>query len=179
MLQSTSMLYEEHSNDAPACQPVAVSPDGAGTHKLVVIVARVYNETLHPAADVTPDEILGPSRLPDIAWARHLCAYLLVEHVGLTSTVAGRALGGRDHSTICNSRERIAAALAHDAALRRAVDRVRAALVGRDIERRRGRWEDDRRAAFAAATAAELAEYRYWRQRSLQEQRSLRAGYAG
>jgi len=142
---------------------------GAGTvdtRSLIAAVTRAYNEAYDLAADVTPEAILGPSRATHVAQARHLCAYLLVEDYHLTNIVTAQALGRADHSTIVNSRARVVAALGHDHALQRVLAGVRDILSGRATSMR-PRHDDSLRQAFAAATPRELAEYRYWRLRSL------------
>ncbi len=165
MLQSTPMLYREHSNDATACQQDAVLLPRTGAQQVVAAVARAYAEA-GAGAIITPATILGPDRSVEVAQARHLCAYLLMEDDGLTCTATARALGRRDHTTILNSRARIAAALIHDDLLRRRIAAVRAALAHhRDVGA--PRHIARRRREYDALTPAELAEYRYWRLRSL------------
>ncbi len=112
------------------------------------------------------DAIMRPGRTPHVTWARHLCAYLLVEDYHLTNMAAARALGRADHTTVINSRARVIAALTGDTTLQRSLAGARDILSGRTTHER-PRRDDGRRQAFAAATPRELAEYRYWRLRSL------------
>ncbi len=175
MLQSTPMLSRQDSADPRACQQddPAHPWTGAGTvdtRSLIAAVARAYNASYHLADDVTPDAILGPARTPAVAWARHLCAYLLVEDDHLTHAAAARVLGRGDHSTSVNSRARISAALPHDTRLARMLDRVRADLAGHrraDDEGLRTRRDENRRRELAETSAREWDEYRYWRLRAL------------
>jgi len=167
MLESTAMPYTEHSNDARACQSAAHIPPFPGAHKVIAAVVRAYRDA-YPAAAVTPDAILGPSRAVDIARARHLCAYLLMEDAHLTCVATAKTLGNRDHSTILHSRARIAAALGRDAALADLLSRARAALAGRvDDTRLQVRCDAVRRRRLAETSPHEWDEYRYWRLRSL------------
>ncbi len=103
MLESTPMPYPEHSNDPRACQSAAHIPPFPRAHKVIAAVVRAYRDA-YPAAGVECADILGPSRAVDIARARHLCAYLLMEDAHLTCVAAAKALGNRDHSTILHSR---------------------------------------------------------------------------
>ncbi len=174
MLESTPMPYTEHSNHALLCQrdtpSLAWTRLGpVDTGPIIAAVAHAYNALYDLADEVTPAAILGPRRLPDVARARHLCAYLLVEDYHLTATAAGQALGRRDHTTILNSKARITAALAgHDSTLATALAHARATLAGEEPAlRARSERDRDRAHSFAAATPTELAEYRYWRLRSL------------
>jgi len=79
-------------------------------------------------------------------------------------------LGRADHTTVLNSRARIAAALPQDTRLTRVLDRARGDLAGHrrdDDEGEPERRAEGRRRALAAASSRELAEYRYWRLRAL------------
>jgi len=176
MLESTPMPYPEHSNDARACQSAAHIPPFPGAHKVVAAVVRAYHDA-YPAAAITPDAILGPSRAADVARARHLCAYLLMEDARLTCVATAKALGNRDHSTILHSRARIAAALGQDEALADLLSRARAALAGRvDDTRLQVRCEERHRRGREETSPREWDEYRYWRLRAL---RSPRHGATG
>jgi len=167
MLQSTPMLSRQDNADARACQSDAHIPPFPGAHKVIAAVVRAYRDA-YPAATVTSDTILGPSRAADIARARHLCAYLLMEDARLTCVATAEALGNRDHSTILHSRARIAAALGHDAALDDLLSRARAALAGRvDDTRLRVRCDETRRRGREETSPREWDEYRYWRLRAL------------
>jgi hypothetical protein len=173
MLQSTPMLSQQDSADTRACQRASASSvwthtGTLDTQSLIAAVARAYNDAFYPEPTVTPAAILGPSRATHVAQARHLCAYLLVEDYHVTNVAAARVLGRSDHSTTVNSRARIVAALPYDNALNRVLTRVRAELAGDNRDKRpRPRHDEDRRRDFAVATPRELAEYRYWRLRSL------------
>jgi len=175
MLQSTPMLSRQDSADPRACQQVdpARAWTGAGTvdtPSLIAAVARAYNDIYFLETAVTPAAILGSSRATAVAWARHLCAYLLVEDHHLTNAAAARVLGRGDHSTPVNSRARISAALPHDPRLARVLDRVRADLAGTrrvEDEGMRARCDEGRRRALAATSLREWDEYRYWRMRAL------------
>ncbi len=176
MLESTPMPYPEHSNDARACQSAAHIPPFPGAHTVIGAVVRAYRDA-YPAATVTSDAILGPSRAVDIARARHLCAYLLMEDARLTCVATATALGNRDHSTILHSRARIVAALGHDEALADLLGRARAALAGRvDDMRLQVRCDETRRRGREETSPREWDEYRYWRLRAL---RSPRYGATG
>jgi len=176
MLESTPMPFPEHSNHARACQSAAHIPPFPGAHKVIAAVVRAYRDA-YPAAAITPDAILGPSRAVDIARARHLCAYLLMEDARLTCVATAKALGDRDHSTILHSRARIAAALGHDEALEGLIAQARAALAGRVVDARlQVRCDETRRRGREETSPREWDEYRYWRLRAL---RSPRHGATG
>jgi len=171
MLQSTPMLSRQDSADARACQSAAHIPPFPGAQKVIAAVVRAYRDA-YPAAAVECADILGPSRAADVARARHLCAYLLMEDARLTCVAAAKALVNRDHSTILHSRARIAAALGHDEALDDLLGRARAALAGRvDDLRLQVRCEEQRRRGREETSPREWDEYRYWRLRALRSPR--------
>ena len=170
MLQSTPMLSRQDNADPRACQsdtarPVWTRTGLVDTQPIITAVVQAYND-VHPVADVTPDAIFSPSRATHVAHARHLCAYLLVEDYHLTNIAAARALRRIDHTTVVNSRARVVAALAGDTTLHQTLAGARTILSGRVI-RERPRRDHGIRRPFAGATPRELAEYRYWRLRSL------------
>ncbi len=170
MLQSTPMLSRQDSADPRACQwdsapPVWTRAGMVDTQPIIAAVVQAYNEA-HPTADVTPDALVRPGRTPHVAQARHLCAYLLVEDYHLTNMAAAQALGRTDHTTVVNSRARVTAALDDDRALRQALVGARDILSG-GVTHARPRRAQGIRQPFAGATPRELAEYRYWRLRSL------------
>jgi len=170
MFQSTPMLSRQDSADPRACQwdsapPVWTRAGMVDTQPIIAAVVQAYNEA-YPTADVTPGAIVRPGRTPHVAQARHLCAYLLVEDYHLTNIAAARALGRTDHTTVVNSRARVTAALDQDRALRQALAGARDILSG-GVTHARPRRAQGIRQPFAGATPRELAEYRYWRLRSL------------
>jgi len=167
MLESIPLLSRQDNAPARACQSAAHIPPFPGAYKVIAAVVRAYRDA-YPAAAVTPDAILGPSRAADIARARHLCAYLLMEDARLTCVATAKALGNRDHSTILHSRARISAALGHDEALDDLLSRARAALAGRvDDTRLQVRCDETRRRGREETSPREWDEYRYWRLRAL------------
>ncbi len=170
MLQSTPMLSRQDNADPRACQsdtarPVWTRTGLVDTQPIIAAVVQAYND-VHPVADVTPDAIFSPSRATHVAHARHLCAYLLVEDYHLTNMAAARALGRADHTTVVNSRARVVVALAGDTTLHQTLAGARDILSG-GVTHARPRRAQGIRQPFAGATLRELAEYRYWRLRSL------------
>jgi len=183
MLESIPMPCTDDNAGARRCQRDDPSPMWTRTgmvdpRPIIAAVVRAYTALDDLAEDVTLAAILGPGRTPTVAQARHLCAYLLAEDYHLTNRATAQALGRTDHSTALHSRARVAAALsqaqapapAPDTLLARVLDRARADLAGHphtDDDEERERRMEGRRRALAAASPRELAEYRYWRLRSL------------
>jgi chromosomal replication initiator protein len=89
------------------------------------IVARVAKYYRLPQKMLTSD-----SRRQSVVFARSIAVYLARELAGLSYERIGRALGGRDHSTIMHGYRKIAAQLRHDAKTREAVEELLAQLTG-------------------------------------------------
>ena len=70
-------------------------------HKVIHIdtVQSVVEEFYH----VSHEELIGPKRSRDIAFARHVAVYLANSLCDLSSKAIGEEFGGRDHSTVINS----------------------------------------------------------------------------
>ena len=62
-------------------------------------VQAVVEEFYH----VSHEELIGPKRSRDIAFARHVAVYLANSMCDLSSKAIGEEFGGRDHSTVINS----------------------------------------------------------------------------
>lgn len=70
-------------------------------HKVIHIdtVQAVVEEFYH----VSHEELIGPKRSKDIAFARHVAVYLSNSLCDMSSSAIGAEFGGRDHSTVLNS----------------------------------------------------------------------------
>jgi chromosomal replication initiator protein len=94
--------------------------------------------------DLTPDEIIrtvasyfqvdvramsGRSRSRDIVIPRQVAMYLIREETSTSLTDIGRALGGRDHTTVIHGIEKIEAQLLEDPALRAQLLGIREGLM--------------------------------------------------
>ena len=79
---------------------------------------------------VTPEQILGRGRTAIVAEARQVAMFLLATQLGMTPTDTGRALGGRNHSTVIHGVSKIDTAIDTDTRLRHAVNAIKAAVHG-------------------------------------------------
>ncbi|QWT17603.1 ATP-binding protein [Collinsella sp. zg1085] len=70
-------------------------------HKVIHVdtIQDVVEEFYH----VSHEELVGPKRSRDIAFARHVAVYLANSLCDLSSKAIGEQFGGRDHSTVINS----------------------------------------------------------------------------
>ena len=77
---------------------------------------------------VTEEQILGRGRTAAVAEARQVAMYLLTTELSMTPTDTGRALGGRNHSTVIHGVNKIREGIVGDERLRQAVNSIKAAL---------------------------------------------------
>ena len=56
---------------------------------------------------ITRDKLLGKSKKKELVQPRQICAYLMCEIMNIPLVSIGEALGGRDHTTVIHSREKI------------------------------------------------------------------------
>ncbi|MCE2502055.1 MAG: chromosomal replication initiator protein DnaA [Dehalococcoidia bacterium] len=88
--------------------------------QMLKAVARHYR--------IAEEQILGRGRTATVAEARQIAMYLMSEEMGMTPTDTGRALGGRNHSTVIHGVGKIRDAIATDDRLRHAVNTIKTAL---------------------------------------------------
>jgi chromosomal replication initiator protein len=79
----------------PPKEPIEVSPD---------LVLKVVCELMQ----VGVDDLLSQSRRKDISHARRVAMYLMRQHTSLSLPKIGEALGGKDHSTVIYSCDKVA-----------------------------------------------------------------------
>lgn len=84
-------------------------------HKKIHIdtVQSVVEEFYH----VTHEELIGPRRNANIAFARHVAIYLAIDMCEMTTPMVGAEFGGRDHSTVLNSIKVVEKKVKNDRAL--------------------------------------------------------------
>ena len=98
--EASLMELLAHRNAAP------LSPE-----RILEVVASHYK--------LATEDIIGPRRSQDVAFARHVAMHLLRSEAKLTLAEIGQHLGGRDHSTVLHGCEKIAAASEASPTLRR------------------------------------------------------------
>jgi len=86
---------------------------------------------IHTSADyfgLQPETLLGKKRDKSVALARHVAMYLMREEMDASWTDIGRALGGRDHSTVLHGHQKISTEIEASSALRREILEIKEAL---------------------------------------------------
>lgn len=99
--------------------------DGAGSiGEIQAVVGRHFG--------LSEQELLSASRSARVAWPRQLAMYLARELTGESLPAIGRHFGGRDHTTVMHACRRASARIDDDAAVREAVEKLRAMLSAHD-----------------------------------------------
>jgi chromosomal replication initiator protein len=90
--------------------------------------AQRVRDRVAEAWGVTPDALQSKKRTKELTVPRQVAMYLIKEMFDLSLVDIGKLFGGRDHSTVIHSVDRVAAMLEEDAALRERVDALREEL---------------------------------------------------
>ena len=85
----------------------------------------IIEATLKLYPNVTKDELLGKKRDKEIVEPRMICIYLISELLPLPLTSIGSIMGGRDHTTIMHSKNKVSALIAKDERIKNRVDDIR------------------------------------------------------
>jgi chromosomal replication initiator protein len=94
-----------------ALQDFGPAPGSLSVDQIIEAVAQFYN--------LGTKDLLGRRRSKDIVTARHVAMYLAREETDASLPQIGRALGGRDHTTVMHGHEKIRAQVEEDDRLRR------------------------------------------------------------
>ena len=73
--------------------------ESLSTERIINVVCDYFN--------VTKNDLIGKRKNKEIANARQICIYLITEMMDLPLTAIGEIFGGRDHTTIIHSRDKI------------------------------------------------------------------------
>jgi chromosomal replication initiator protein len=85
--------------------------------------------TVAAKCGVTSEAMKGRNRAQEIVMPRQIAMYLMREETGASLAEIGRALGGRDHTTVIHGIEKIEGRLQEDPALRTRIIAIREALL--------------------------------------------------
>jgi len=101
----------------PAASPVTMAD-------VIMAVADYYG--------VSPDDLCGRDRSREVSVARQVAMYIARDEAGIALQQIGEALGGRNHSTVLYSCERIGDLMDTDSLVRRQVRAIKEALYAPD-----------------------------------------------
>lgn len=98
-------------------------------HRNPITIERVLNAVAEHF-QVEPETVRGKRRTRRVADARQVAMYLIRELTDASLPQIGEALGGRAHSTVLHSCNKIADELQYDINLRTHIEAIKAVLVG-------------------------------------------------
>lgn len=113
---SISGLPMTVENIAPVLTPSSAKIS-ASPETIITVVADVYS--------VSIEELKGNSRRRDISMARQMAMYLMRQHTGLSLPKIGDQFGGKDHTTVLYSCEKVADLLKSDSGTAQMVRQIR------------------------------------------------------
>lgn len=107
----------------PPVEKVAASPE---------TIVKVVSEVLK----IPPEDLKGTSRRREISHARHIAMYLMRQHTDLSLPRIGEEFGGKDHTTVMYSCEKITKQLKKDSQLSQTISQLsdRINFVSRNLE---------------------------------------------
>ena len=127
-LAQTERILDDVQIQLSAAKPAASLP----VEDIVMAVADYYG--------VHPEEIYGRDRSRDVSSARQVAMYIARETTDMPLQDIGEALGGRNHSTVLYSCERVEDLMKTDSQVRRQVQAItRSLLPQNDLSHRRDR----------------------------------------
>jgi chromosomal replication initiator protein len=112
----TLPMIEEIIGDYVDDEPDRLSPE-----RIIAAVAHSF--------DVKADALCGRRRTQSIALPRQVTMYLMRQLTALSLVEIGRALGGRDHTTVIYSCERVSDRMKQDSVFARKVDTLISTLA--------------------------------------------------
>lgn len=88
--------------------------------EIVKIVAGFYN--------IQPEQVYEKTRKKEIVYVRQIVMYILREYFNISYPAIGKEIGGRDHTTVIHSYERIKQHLKDDPNVSQEIDQLKAIL---------------------------------------------------
>lgn len=88
--------------------------------EIIKVVAGFYN--------ISPDQIYDKTRKKEIVYVRQVIMYILREFYNISYPAIGKEIGGRDHTTVIHSYERIQENLKGNPNLQQEIDQIKAVL---------------------------------------------------
>lgn len=97
------------------------SKESLDANRVINVVSEYFN--------LSKDDIIGKKKTKEIVSARQICIYLITELLDLPLTAIGEIFGGRDHTTIIHSRDKIASECKEKASINVAITDLKAILT--------------------------------------------------
>lgn len=120
ILYNPDIIDEEFAKECFRDNPLIHVNDEVTVNKIKKVVCNYYN--------ITKKQIESKSRTADIANARHIAIYLCRELLDMPFKKIGNEFGGRDHSTIMSSYEKMNKMIDKKESYKTAIDQIKTKL---------------------------------------------------
>jgi chromosomal replication initiator protein len=123
-----AQLYNRRLNLALAMEALT---DGAAAQRRTTTSATEVLDAVCKHFQVQEKDLMGRKRTRDIVFPRQIAMYLMREETDISLEEIGRAIGGRDHTTVMHGIKKIEAQLEDDVQLRASIMAIREELITR------------------------------------------------
>ena len=106
------------------CEAMIRTPERTGPELTPALIRDATAESW----GVAPDGLISKRRTKDLTVPRQVAMYLIKELLGTPLVQIGKHFGGRDHSTVHHSVQKVEDGMAEDPDFRRRVERLRSEL---------------------------------------------------
>ena len=89
-----------------------------------VITPKIVMEVVAKKLNVTVEDLVSKKRNREIAVPRQIAIYICRELTDLSTTNIGKAFGGRDHTTVMHSCEKVATEIKNDYSMKKKIDEL-------------------------------------------------------
>lgn len=106
----TKVLFASKLHEEPislSLAKLALSESVSESHTQEEITPDLIISSVCGYYKYKPEELLGKGKKADLVKARQICAYLMCEMLSLPLVSVGNLMGGRDHTTIMYSRDKV------------------------------------------------------------------------
>jgi len=100
---------------------------GEGTTALTI---EAIQKAVCDAYNISVSDLTGPRRTKSLVLPRQIAMFLAKELTGASFPEIGKAFGGKDHTTVMYSCQKIEAQLSSDGAFRKSIDALKAKIKG-------------------------------------------------
>jgi chromosomal replication initiator protein len=123
-----AQLYNRRLNLALAMEALT---DGNASQRRTTTSASEVIDAVSKHYQVEEKDLMGRKRTRDVVLPRQIAMYLLREETDISLEEIGRAIGGRDHTTVMHGIKKIESALESDIQMRASIMSIREELMTR------------------------------------------------
>lgn len=123
------IAYSELNNAEPTLDDVKRVLGGSSANdRQKNITSKEILKKVADFYDITVDQILGPRRNKELVYPRQVCAYILREELNYSFPKIGKELGGKDHTTIMHSCNKVGKEIQINEVLKHEINNIKEKL---------------------------------------------------